>query len=485
MPISTTQRLPLGPNRPFVDRETELALIKAKIQAGCQMDGKIPLAVTCFWGASGIGKSCLLEDIESRYRRDGSCSTEECRTIAVRISLSKSTESANVFWSDQKFAAAQVVPELWKQLTRQMGAQLPDLANYSPEQVAKAFVHQISRWVNGVTSIILLDTLDDVVREDEQAFFWLEEHLIEPLALTDRVLFVLASRGELRRWKRFQVSRRVDLIPIKAFKDPSDLGHQVKADEQVGEVLYQHSFGHPFATRRLGDWLQEHGVDLQKATPTEVENALDTSTVTLVLDPIIKDILEHVQAKDLVKAISVLRWVNVEPVRYLTEELGLVEHKLGDAYFLDLIGQIQARHILYWDIQTTNYRCDPSVRRLIAHSLELNNEKYFEQAHIKAREFHQQHLDKYPEYLAHYIPELAYHTAILTQHGQSSVQPFREWWNEFLTRAPQHPDPWIDLLNRLWGSEKNMPLDNELQEVWGHTEYAWLVNEVRTRAYPQ
>ena len=87
--------------------------------------------------------------------------------------------------------------------------------------------------------------------------------------------------------------------------------------------------------------------------------------------------------------------------------------------------------------------------------------------------------------MAYYIPEMAYHTAMLAQHGRSSVQPFREWWNEFLTNAPKHPDPWIELLDRLWDSEKIEPVDKELQEILGQIEYAWLVNEVRTRAYPQ
>jgi hypothetical protein len=478
--MSLTRRPEPEPNRPFVDRETELKLIDDKLREGCKLENKIPLAVTCFWGANGVGKSWFLQELERQYRRDGSHSTDSCRTIAVRLKLDK---SEGVFWKDNKFTLPQIIPELWKQLARQMGAPMPSLQGLTPEQVAKQFAEQVSRWANYVTPIILLDAVDDLVYADEASFFWLEEHLIERLAMTDRVLFVLASRGELRRWRRFQVSRRVDLVPLQAFGEAKKAGEQVKASEPVGQILYSHAFGHPWATDQLADILVEKGVNLERATVAQTQDALDPESVKKVLHEITHTILEKIpkELELFAKAICILRWVNVEPIQHLAEKLELVEDKPGDAYYLDVIGKLQANHLLYWDIQTSSYLCDPAVRRLIAHTLELEDRELFTCAHAAAREFHQVHLKHYPDYLARYVPEVAYHTATLPQDAPPT-QTFRAWWDTFLTNAPQHPDPWQELSDALWNPQTDTPTDKELYEILGHTEYVWLVEQAQTHA---
>lgn len=479
--MSLTRRPNPEPNRPFVDREIELKLIDDKIREGCTLDAKIPLLVTCFWGANGVGKSWLLQEVERRYQRDGSRTVEGCLTLAARLDLGK---EKGVFWKDGQFAKTQIVPELWKQLARQMGAPMPSLQDLTPEQVAKRFAEEVSRWTNYVTPIILLDAIDDLVYEDEASFFWLEEHLIERLALTDRVLFVLASRGELRRWRRFQVSRRVDLQSLQAFGEAKKAGEQVKASEQVGQVLYSHAFGHPWATDQLGDILEKKGVNLETATAAQAQDALDAESVKRVLQQVTHSILEKIP-KELVlfaKIICILRWVNVEPLRYLAEKLELAKDKPGEAYYLDVIGKLQANHLLYWDIQTSSYLCDPAVRRLIAHTLELEEQTLFTRAHLTAGEFHKTHLAQYPDYLARYVPEVAYHTAILSSQKTPPTQTFRAWWDTLLSHAPECSDSWQELQDALWDAQTNAPRDKELQEILGNTEYTWLVEQVQTRA---
>lgn len=480
MPL--TRRPTPEPNRPFVDRESELKLIDDKICLACTPERKIPLVVNCFWGANGVGKTWLLQEIERRYRSDGSHSKEGCRTIAARLDLGK---EKSVFWQDQSFAKSRIIPELWKQLASQMGVPIPNLQDSPPEQVAKQFAAEVSHWANYVTPLILLDTIDDLVYEDESAFFWLEEHLIERLAITDQVLFVLASRGELRRWKRFQVSRRVELIPLQAFGEAQKAGAQVKANEQVAQVLYSHAFGHPWATDQLGDVLEKKGVNLETATAAQVQGALDIESVKEILHEVTQAILRNIPKSLLLLAqvTCVLRWANVEPMRYLAEKLGLVEGKSGEAFYLDLIGRLQAHHLLYWDIQTSSYVCDPAVRRLIAHTLELEKQDLFIRAHMAANEFHRNHLQQYPDYLARYVPEVAYHTAILSSHNQPPQETFHAWWDAFLAYAPKHSAPWQELQDALWNLQTDAPSDKELLEVLGNEEYVWLVEQARTRSH--
>ncbi len=142
----------------------------------------------------------------------------------------------------------------------------------------------------------------------------------------------------------------------------------------------------------------------------------------------------------LARPASVLRWVNVEPLRYLAERLGLVSAGRGDADYLDLIGQLQAQHLLYWNVEAATYKSDPAVRRLLAHGLELEDADAFRNAHLAAAEYHTNHLKRFPQYLARYVPEVAYHKSVLTRCGllPPEVVSFADWWQQFLAdSAPE------------------------------------------------
>lgn len=237
------------PQLSFKNRLPELTIIRKKLEAiSHEQPGALP--VMCFWGVAGIGKSWLLAELERRYRSDGPESGDFLRpTVAARLDLDRTSTPA--LWRDGKLDRSRIIRELWRQLAEQIGDPVPDdLEGISPEEQAYRFVHRLTDRLNDCTPVILFDTMDDVVRDDEASFAWLEENLIERLALTDRVLLVFASRGELRRWQRFQVRRRVDLHPLVTF-DALTAGEAVEANAQVSRALYRHAFGHPLATEYL------------------------------------------------------------------------------------------------------------------------------------------------------------------------------------------------------------------------------------------
>ena len=465
-----------GPRRPFVNRDRELKLVGDKLDTGIQRK-PMPSVVTCFWGAFGMGKSWLLIELERRYKRADPQAIGSHPTIVARLDLNRETLPA--LWQDDRLNREQLIREVWKQLASQLGTDVPDLGQASADEWAEAFVNEVTAWsTKSATPLIMLDTVDDLVKLDESTFFWLEQHLVERLALTDRVLFIFASRGELRRWRRFQVRRRVDSHRLTAF-DASTAGQEVGANLAVSEVLYRHAFGHPLVTEYLGTMLENKGADLQKVT--RVERLIEPSLAQAILREVIDKILEAVPEplEKLAKRASVLRWVSVEPLRFLAERSGLVESGRGDAYYLDdLIGELQAHHLLYWNSNKNSYEPDPVLRRLLAYCLELDEPTRFYKAHLAAFDFHRGHLSQYPAYLARYVPELAYHRTMLTHCEPLEMQPpiIQVWWEQFLSeKAPTSRESWAELV-------KALEQDKELQDVLPVEDYDRLYKEAQKRA---
>jgi hypothetical protein len=432
--------------------------------------------VTCFWGAFGMGKSWLLLELERRYKQAGPKGAGSHPTIVARLDLNR--EILPALWRDEKLNREQLIRELWKQLASQLETDVSDLGRASADEWAEAFVNEVTGWSGSATPLIMLDTVDDLVTLDEQTFFWLEQHLVERLAMTDRVLFVFTSRGELRRWRRFQVRRRVDSYRLRGF-DAETAGEEVGAHPDVSQVLFRHAFGHPLVTEYLGTELENQGVSLQEAR--KAERLIEPSLVQDVLKEVIDKILETVKEPlaKLAKPASVLRWVSVEPFRFLAESLGLVERGRGDGYYSnELIPELQSHHLLYWNSDKNSYEPDPVLRRLMAYFLELDEPTRFYEAHLAALDFHRDHLSGYPQYLARYVPELAYHRAILDRCEAPEPQPLplQAWWEQFLSeKAPMNPEPWADLVEAL-------EQDRELKDVLPAEDYKRLHVEAQKRA---
>ncbi len=462
------------PGYPFVNRKKELKLIEDKLSNARRGD-HIAMNVVCFWGTFGIGKSWLLHELERCYRRSAQAGEESHPTAAVRLDMAP--ERVPVLWQGDKLDVRQVIYEFWKQLALQVGAHAQEPDQISAEEYARDFVQQVTNWSGSVTPILLLDTMDSVVHKDEQAFFWLEEHLVEPLALTERVLLVFASRGELRRWQRFQVRRKVDPCRLEAFSVRT-AGREVQASTAISQILYRQTFGHPLATEYTGRLLQEQGMNLKTASVQEIEEALTPELMQMTLRHVTEQVFGQVPplVSRLACDLSILRWVNEDALRKLVIDLGL---DLGRGPLHDdPIGALQSYHLLYWDTELSSYTFAPTVRRLLARSLELDNPAEFSKAHCTAYRYHQEHLDKAPLLLAHYLPEAAYHYAMAGRSGAllADVQGFESWWQGFLSeRAPAEGGPWKELARTV----KN---DVELKEVLSTEEYERLYVQARERA---
>jgi hypothetical protein len=464
----STEPIGVNPDNPFVDRQEELDLVKRKLDEGVK-GNQIKSGVICFWGAFGMGKSWLLHRIEHDYHLSNR-SNIECSHPPITARLDLSRDAAKLLWKENRVDRILLVRELWSQFTRQSGEDIPEFERKSPDEWAKSFVNWVSFIaLDGATPIILLDTVDELIEADESMFNWLETSIVEPLALTDRVLQIFTSRGEIRSWKCFQVRRRVDSHRLSAFNE-KNASASIKAAPHIGNALYRISHGHPFSTARLANTLKTHQVDLgDTGTCGEL---FDTELLKDFLKSVINKILEVLPEELRITAwmISVLRWVSLEPLRYICEKT-LTDLKVkDDAYYLDeLIGKLQAKYILYWNSEKNYYEMDSSLRKLMAYGLQLNEPELFYQAHEAALDYHRDHLRDYPSYLSRYVSELAFHmaTTAMIKKDDWIVETFTQWWNEFLAQEKLPPvERWSELAEDLMQDEElEKILPNELFQM--------------------
>lgn len=453
--------------RPFVNRQREINIVAGKLAPRLECND-MSMTVVCIWGTFGIGKSWLLGEIEQEYLQSVKDSVTPtgttCPALPVRLDLRHTGRPG--LWNGDELDCISVVRELWRKAALQRGEheQEERLAITNQEELARRFVNYITRLTEHATPMLLLDSIDDVVTYDEASFYWIEEHIVEPLALTNRVLLVFASRGELRRWKRFQVRRRVDPFQLRAFSS-EEAGEEVKASREIAQVIYRHAFGHPLTTEFFGRVLEEKGIDCSQvslATAEMAERMLDEKTVCAVLGAVKAQIVERIDQETAAwaESVVVLRWVNVGPLRSVAEALGLAASDEPDAFYLERMGDFQANQLLYWDIDSASYQFDKALRRALAHSLELEMSDRYRAAHTAAYSYHRTHLEEFPQYLVRYVPEVLFHWSALSGQGlPEGVPAFSEWWSGFCSKqAPSDAQPWEEL-------KAAIKMDDELDAV--------------------
>jgi len=487
---------------PFVGREPELRLIERILEPGRQgypMDNSI----ISFVGPYGIGKTALLGEIAARHRKEpGSASTETHPSITAYVDLGQLITEGN-------FNRRRLVQEIWQQLGEQMEETVLDLGGVSDDELVKAMVDKVVEWGNKATPVILLDTFDRLTKEDERSFWWIEKEIMEPLVRSGRTLFVLAGRKELRRLRQFETRRRLTTHFLNSF-DEETTALQTAGSPAVNAAIYAHTFGHPEAVHYLAKVLRAQGLNLATASEEEVVRVLKEILPT-VLDNLTTEILRDVpeELKEIARQASVLRWINYEPLSFLAKYLNLEDeeaietgiasdlYSTEEGYYLDIIGQLQEATVLDWNVAEADFRIPLPLRQLLDHALELRNPNAYGLAHQAALIFHLDHLERYPNYLARYVPQAFYHNLRLNELesklvGSDSYDvffrnitmagPIDNWWPFHFDQqwakhdqAPPSQVVWQELAEAL---EK----DEELKALMHPLTYKSFLKEAKQRA---
>jgi hypothetical protein len=469
-------------SRPFVNRKEELDLVQAKLEAGVQ-GGRIRSGIICFWGAFGLGKSWLLLNLERLNKGKNKPGMGSHPTVTTRLDLDY--VNGRVFWQGEgrrRLDRDLLIREMWKQLAEQMQAEPPAPTQSSPDALAEAFVAQVTQWAaTAVTPLIMLDTIDNVYDRDQESFVWFEEKVLARLAVTGRVLFCLTSRGELWHWERFQVRRRITSYRLQAF-DLAASAQQIRAGTAISQALYNEAFGHPLVTDYLCTALERSRVDLQSdELPPDL---FDPAMIVPALECVVRELLEvlpNEETKTLARHVCVLRWLAVDPLRVVAEQLGIVRPGRGDQYYLNLLNRLHEHNLVYWNSTTNAYEFDPVLRKLLDRSLELRNLEKFRKAHDAAYVFYREHLRERPIYLDQYVTELAYHRSVLDRcEPDAPRMSLSEWWDAFLAKGePRAREPWLDLV-------QSLAEDTELESELPPTTYERLYRtaQERTKSSP-
>ncbi len=417
----------IGPRRPFSNRKQELSLFRHLIEQG--KDGsQIRPCILCYWGAHGIGKSRLLLQLQEQYHHRQPEFTDWMRKPAVaRLDLAR----ASILWKDGLFQREELVRELWRQLAQELELDVQPLPYGSPAEWAEHFVRQVTAWmVQDVTPVIILDTLDDLLERDKDSFVWLEEQIVERLALTNRLIFVFGSRRQLTtQWTRLQVKRRLLTAQLEQeygshlqVFDAAAIAVQVSAGAPASELLLRYTYGHPLYTEKMASCLEAQGLDLRRSPLAELQTALDECE-PVILRELVKSILsQHLAEMQMILYLSVLRVLSLERVRALLERLQLVNGGLGDDYFLDFIYQLVVANLIQRDPNNKSLRImETTLRHLFVRLLELDDRAGLLRAHEQLAEFFKAKIQQSHELFTMYLPELIYHRLAIYQLSSASA----------------------------------------------------------------
>ena len=325
------------------------------------------------WGIHGVGKSWFLRHVEQEF------------AFQLPIGKQKGTFAALVDIAIDRYAPKiasirLVLRDLVAVITERivLDADHPELGEFyralrrsdvSEAEIADQFIALISSLKSEYVPVLLFNSLEEIEAQHYDLFLWLEEHLFAPLVRWDDTVLVLASRRELRRFRQFEVRRRLKKLPLEAFS-PAFTGKQVHS-EQVGNLLYPLTYGHPLATWFFQDELNKVRPRDRRFDQSFLE---ENHTEVVALLAMIEDwLLVDVPTAELRSRLSVaatLRFFHIRSLQLLLTAVGEDDSLLekSDADFQHLIGDMVDTNLVRWSMEHHGYQVDTTVRHIMNRS---------------------------------------------------------------------------------------------------------------------
>lgn len=388
----------------FVGRDLELQRIIDRIAVGRQ-GVPIPKPVIHIWGPPGIGKSWLLHHIEHTcdcHPDDQMGSTPiQSDVVVVRAELSNLENAIEILVGELCIVDSNAISNLKAHSADDIHTQIQHCVAQAKAIVARSIL------------ILLFDGAEKLSPED---FLWLEQELICPLACTERVIIIVASRKELKLWQEFKVRQRLDTWELHAFDletTRKQLARYRDASRALDEI-YLYTKGHPYANQLWAATLEEGCLsdDRKLAHLSHVEAEL------------LQDI-ESESKRAILRVLSTLRKFNVDSTRCILGEFidpKLVNSSDGDCR--DLLNDLEQRGLVSWSRKQRGYIINPVARKILQSSLRMKKPEFHAELHRFAQTMIEQWLGRYQGQETRLFPEILYHC--VQQHHDAKLALNRE-----------------------------------------------------------
>ncbi len=410
----------------FVNRERELELVARRVNLA--RAGGLSDSIVNFWGIRGAGKSWLMRHVQRQYRFQSAAPGGLARQPFSLLFPFAPTGDAVT----GPALAADVAVHLAREMQTQLAQVLPDeergiLQSAAGRQELTLVVQVIRSLLTQLIPVILLDNCE--LLNDEQ---WqhIENALIEPLVITNRVLFIVSGRERITAWHRFETRRRVKRSQ-ETMLQPFDKQTAMKQLERGGyripvglETFYAYTAGSPLLldkfAHEIAGWkltakneraeyeaLSRHQQDLLALLQLSESDILGRATNWLPL----------------LNVLSPLRFFRIEAVRYMMQEVDPSEHP--DLHYLGMLRDLDREaDFVWWDRERRAYVTSPIVRRVMnrRHCLdEARRDRYVAQ-HRRAWSMYHQWIKQFPRTGEEYLGELWFHQASIHLALQDQAQ---------------------------------------------------------------
>lgn len=377
----------------FVGRQEELRAISRKVDQGLAGHA-ISNPVIHVWGAPGIGKSWLLQHVLHQYTPAPSPQGNSAQktTLAVlvdcmmlpHITLKDLVEAARV-------SLARSAPVANTNLPQNSAENTPAVSHFV------ATVKALSE------RFVLLFLFDAVEKLSPDEFSQLEREVIAPLASTDHIIFIIASRKELPRWKEFRVRQRLEVRELTNFDAPTTQAQLARyhLPEDSWRKIYSYTFGHPYANQVWSEAWRD-------GEPSE---ELNCALLGRVEREFFKDTLLE-RERDVLRTLSAPRKFNVELTRQLLGAVVDSEFKeLSDGYYLRLFESLEQTNLVYWSSELRGYTMNLSIRRILDLRIQKGTPQKYQARHQLLQEYYAGWAAKNPLDRGALVLEALYHLA--------------------------------------------------------------------------
>ncbi len=441
-------------------RQPELERISHSVKQSLRGE-RIEWPVVNFWGVTGIGKSWLLQHVNYLYQPDP---YKQQKTIVLLYKF-ENNESAKLTTLARKLASslkAQLPPELKSNEEMQRALQQASQGNHH------ALIHALDACTaHKLTPIILFDDTEIV---NAEAWEQIEKELMEPLVLNGRILFVIAGRRYIPRWRRFEVRRRVQEpheTHLAPFSKESVKRLLEKRNYNIdADILLPLTAGNPRLIYELGSELQEMS---RGETVNQAFIKQHNEPIALILERYQQDLLKNIPEElyPYLCAIIPLRAYRMEALRFMLNEASKEDayQEWTDGDYLRILRNLDQTEIVWWNRDRRAYTTDYIARRIINQRQLLADPEVFIQWHQRAVSLYLQWAAEYPTTSEDFILEAWFHLANIWQakpQDDTIIQQF----SETLDIAKQlTTDRKLVIQEQLDPHDKDTEYDNELYDL--------------------